>query len=138
MPPSSQHSSHASSSSATSTVNSEKLENESNQTGDNSSNEIQQTLPNQLPIQSSTTPLSQSAVTATATADAHAEAPVEEAAQETQSVLDQHEDDITQFLHNYSQGTRVIDQFDVTQAIMQQSQAVRGILFFLPYNFHSS
>lgn len=44
---------------------------------------------------------------------------------ENQSVLDQHEEDITQFLNNYTVASRVIDQFDVTQALIQ-NQAARG------------
>lgn len=46
--------------------------------------------------------------------------------QDTQSVLDQHEDDVTQFLNNYTQSARVLDQFDVTRALIQSSQGSRG------------
>lgn len=58
----------------------------------------------------------------------HAESRAEtqpEQHEESQSVLDQHEDDITQFLHNYSVNSRIIDQFDVAQALMQ-NQVARG------------
>lgn len=46
--------------------------------------------------------------------------------QEHESVLDQHEDDVTQFLNNYTQSARVLDQFDVTRALIQSSQGARG------------